>query len=256
MTSTIHRWFAYIILASIVPFQCCTDGPERMKREKTYIRVPDNKARDEWVVLVHGMLSGPRAMKKIERELSLNGYHVMNFGYDSREESIQTVTDDLGKSMLEMIAPDARKVHFVTHSLGALVVRYYLSERKIKNLGRFVMVAPPNQGSVWGKTLVRNIPAMRYLLGITGEELQYSLKYRPDQPPPCEFGIISGGTGKDYGLNPLIPGDNDATVAVSETVMEGMKDHIILPGQHTILLFQKRVIDNIISFLGTGKFIY
>jgi len=118
------------------------------------------------------------------------------------------------------------------------------------------MIAPPNQGSIWGKTLVKNIPIFRYLLGTSGEELQYSLKFRPMLPPPCEFGIISGGTGKSRGLNPFIPGDNDATVAVSETMMQGMKDHIVIPGQHTMLLFQKRVIDNVISFLGTGKFIY
>lgn len=209
-----------------------------------------------WVVLVHGMLSSPTAMTKIEKELALNGYRVINFGYDSRKSSIQDVAEDLGKTLQGQIPGDAKTVHFVTHSLGALVVRYYLSEKKMKNLGRFVMIAPPNKGSVWGRTLVKNIPAVRYLLGITGEELQYSLKFRPAQPPPCEFGIISGGTGTSRGLNPLIPGDNDATVAVEETKLEGMKDHIVIPGQHTMLLFQKRVIDNVISFLGTGKFIY
>ncbi len=209
-----------------------------------------------WVILVHGMLSGPRAMSRIENELLRNGYRVINFGYDSRKDSIQTVADNLDSTLRTELPNDAGAIHFVTHSLGAVVVRYYLSERKMKNLGRFVMIAPPNQGSVWGKTLVKNIPAVKFLLGITGEELQYSLKYRPAQPPPCEFGVISGGTGTSRGLNPLIPGDNDATVAVEETRLEGMKDHIVIPGQHTMLLFQKRVVDNVVSFLGTGKFIY
>jgi pimeloyl-ACP methyl ester carboxylesterase len=227
-----------------------------MKTGKTIISSPKNLSKNEWVVLVHGMLSSPRAMTRIEKELIPNGYHVINFGYDSRENSIQTVTDDLDKIIRGQIPGDVRAVHFVTHSLGALVVRYYLSERKMKNLGRFVMIAPPNQGSVWGKSLVKNIPGVRQLLGISGEELQYSLKFRPTLPPPCEFGIISGGTGTSRGLNPFIPGDNDATVAVSETMMKGMKDHIVIPGQHTMLLFRKRVIDNVISFLGTGKFIY
>ncbi|OHD68909.1 MAG: hypothetical protein A2W19_11125 [Spirochaetes bacterium RBG_16_49_21] len=227
-----------------------------MKTGKTIISSPKNFSKNEWVVLVHGMLSSPRAMTRIGKELTPNGYHVINFGYGSRENSILTVTDDLDKIIQELIPGDAGAVHFVTHSLGALVVRYYLSERKMKNLGRFVMIAPPNQGSVWGKTLVKNLPVVRYLLGISGEELQYSLKFRPTLPPPCEFGIISGGTGTSRGLNPFIPGDNDATVAVSETMMEGMKEHIVIPGQHTMLLFRKRVVDNVISFLGTGKFIY
>jgi triacylglycerol lipase len=211
---------------------------------------------NEYVILVHGLLSSPRAMLKIRKELALNGYGVINYGYDSRVQSIQTVSEGLGRIIAERVPVSARELHFVTHSLGALVVRYYLSEERVNNLGRFVMIAPPNQGSVWGRTLVKNIPAFKYLLGISGEELQYSLKYRPPLPPPCEFGIISGGTGTQRGLNPFIPGDNDATVAVSETMLAGMKDHIIIPGQHTMLLFQKRVIDNVISFLGTGKFIY
>jgi triacylglycerol lipase len=244
------------IAACVAAFKYRSKDPGGMKSGKTIISAPRNFSKNEWVVLVHGMLSSPRAMTRIENELTRNGFPVINFGYDSRENSIQTVTDNLEKSIQELIPGDARAVHFVTHSLGALVVRYYLSERKMKNLGRFVMIAPPNQGSIWGKTLVKNIPIFRYLLGISGEELQYSSKFRPIHPPPCEFGIISGGTGKSRGLNPFIPGDNDATVAVSETMMQGMKDHIVIPGQHTMLLFQKRVIDNVISFLGTGKFIY
>lgn len=242
------------IVLLITAIYSCSEEPAGMKTSAA-IATKKNPGHG-WVVLVHGMLSGPRAMTWIENDLLRNGYRVINFGYDSRKDSIQTVADDLDRTLRTEVPNDAGVVHFVTHSLGALVVRYYLSERKMKNLGRFVMIAPPNQGSVWGKTLVKNIPAVKFLLGITGEELQYSLKYRPAQPPPCEFGIISGGTGTSRGLNPLIPGDNDATVAVEETKLEGMKDHIVIPGQHTMLLFQKRVVDNVVSFLGTGKFIY
>ncbi len=258
MTAIDHQKINTLILISIITLSIysCGEGSGHMKSVQSTVKAPIIKSNDEWVVLVHGMLSSTRAMRKIEKELLLNGYHVINFGYNSREESIQTVAQNLDMVIRDMIPGNARSVHFVTHSLGSLVVRYYLSENHLTKLGRFVMIAPPNQGSVWGKTLVKNIPVFRYLLGISGEELQYSLKYRPAQPPPCEFGIISGGTGKSRGLNPFIPGDNDATVAVSETVLSGMKDHVIIQGQHTLLLFQKRVINNVVSFLRTGRFIY
>lgn len=210
----------------------------------------------ECVILVHGLMSSPRAMKKIGDELSRNGYSVHAFGYDSRTSSIDEVSADLGRAIREDVPATCRALHFVTHSLGALVVRYYLSRNRVTNIGRFVMIAPPNQGSAWGRTLVKNIPALRYFLGPSVDDIQYSGRYRPPEPPPCEFGIISGGTGRSRGLNPLIPGDNDATVAVSETLLEGMKDHVIVNSQHTMLLFNKRVIDNVVSFLGTGKFIY
>jgi pimeloyl-ACP methyl ester carboxylesterase len=214
------------------------------------------KTGSKCVILVHGLMSSPRAMKKIGNELSRNGYTVLYFGYDSRTASIDEVSSDLGRTIREEVPDTCPALHFVAHSLGSLVVRHYLSKNSVTNIGRFVMVAPPNQGSVWGRTLVKNIPALRYLLGPSVDEIQYSGRYRPPTPPPCEFGIISGGTGRSRGLNPLIPGDNDATVAVSETLLEGMKDHVIVNSQHTLLLFNKRVIDNIISFLATGKFIY
>ena len=69
-------------------------------------------------------------MKRIEKELLRNGYRVINFGYDSRKDSMQTVADDLDRVLRAEIPGDAGAVHFVTHSLGALVVRYYLSEHK------------------------------------------------------------------------------------------------------------------------------
>lgn len=213
-------------------------------------------AEGQWVILVHGLLSSSRSMARIEKALLANGYNVINFGYDSRKHSIRTAASMLGKEISASVPPYARALHFVTHSLGSIIVRYYLAEHSVENMGRFIMIAPPNHGSLWGKKIVKRLPFFKYILGIAGKEIQRSPGSRLPQPPPCEFGIIAGGTGNRWGLNPLIPGDNDATICVSETRLEGMKEHILVKGQHTMLLFQKRVIDNVISFLGTGKFIY
>ena len=210
----------------------------------------------QWVILVHGLLSSPRAMARIEKALLLNGYQVINFEYDSRKHSIRTAASMLEKEIGQNVPPYAKALHFVTHSLGSIIVRYYLAEHDVDNMGRFIMIAPPNHGSLWGKKLVKRLPFFKYILGIAGKEVQHSPGSRLPKPPPCEFGIIAGGTGNRWGLNPLIPGDNDATICVAETRLEGMKEHILVKGQHTLLLFQKRVINNIISFLGTGKFIY
>lgn len=73
--------------------------------------------------------------------------------------------------------------------------------------------------------------------------------------PQCEFGIIAGGLGDGEGYNPLIPGDDDMTVGVEETRLRGMKDFIRVKGQHSILLNDKNVIDNVVHFLDKGYFI-
>ncbi|MCK4447839.1 MAG: hypothetical protein KAW56_12260 [Candidatus Marinimicrobia bacterium] len=46
------------------------------------------------------------------------------------------------------------------------------------------------------------------------------------------FGIIAGGLNKKNGFNPLIPVDDDRTLAVEETKLNGCKDFILMPGLH------------------------
>jgi triacylglycerol lipase len=212
--------------------------------------------RYEWVVLVHGLMSSPRAMRKIHRALDENGYRVLMFKYDSRNRSIRQASEQLGNAIRESIPPGAKAIHFVSHSLGSIVVRYYLAQSPPANLGRFVMIAPPNHGSTWGRILTETVPGFEHILGVAGSEVRYDQGTRLPGPPPCEFAVIAGGTGGSKGINPLIPGDNDGTVSVSETRLDGMKDHLVVRGQHTLLLFQKKVIDNVVSFLGTGIFLF
>jgi pimeloyl-ACP methyl ester carboxylesterase len=210
-----------------------------------------------WVVLLHGMLRTPRSMSWIERALKQNGYRVLNFGYPSRSESIRSIAKSLNRAIRKNVPASIYSLDFVTHSLGTIVVRYYLSRYKVRRLGRFVMIAPPNKGSEWARILDR-LPLYRWFLGIAGQEIKHFHESLPQilTQPPCEFGVIAGGWGNDSGINPFIPGDDDGTVRVAETQLEGMKDFILIKGQHSTLLMQKRVIDNVISFLGTGKFLF
>jgi len=250
-----------IILTLLIPamasaiFYYINSGNRMTDEIKIGKNSPDTK-QDEWVVLVHGLLSGPGALSSIAKELQLNGYGVFSFRYDSRKQSIKSSSENLGKEIEEKIPPEAKKINFVAHSLGAIIVRFYLSGPGDKRTGRFVMIAPPNQGSTWGRTLAKNVPLFRYLLGVAGREVQYTPAVRLKGPPPCEFGIIAGGMGNDTGLNPFIEGDDDGTISVPETRLDGASDYIIIRGHPTLLLPQKEVIDNVLSFLKTGKFLY
>ena len=251
-----------IIAAALIVAAACAmmivyfTGEDEMEKSLSAGSAPVKIFRGEWVVLVHGLLSGPRALLPIEKELVRNGYRVISFRYDSRNQSIKSASEMLGREIAHRIPAGAKRVHFVTHSLGTIIVRYHLAESTMKNQGRFVMIAPPNQGSSWGRTLVKNVPFFNYILGVAGRDVQHSPASRLPGPPPCEFGIIAGAMGNSYGLNPFIIGDNDGTIAVSETVLDGATDYLLVRGQHTLLLSRKDVIDNVVSFLGTGKFLF
>jgi pimeloyl-ACP methyl ester carboxylesterase len=209
-----------------------------------------------WVILVHGVLRSPSSMSRIERALASAGYSTVNFEYSSRKERVDDIAGRLNSIVQRIDAGDAETISFVTHSFGAIVVRYYLSTSPIGRLGRFVMIAPPNRGSEWARMLSR-MPLYGWILGAAGEDVREAETAYPviKRTPPCEFGVIAGGFGNRAGLNPLIAGDDDGTIAVRETALEGMKDFILVRGQHSTLLLQKSVIRNVVHFLEHGCFI-
>ena len=69
-----------------------------------------------------------------------------------------------------------------------------------------------------------------------------------------EFGILAGGLGNGKGLTPLIPGDDDGTLAVEEARLEGASDFAVLPYQHTAIILKKKTAEMAVRFLKTGRF--
>jgi hypothetical protein len=149
----------------------------------------------------------------------------------------------------------ATKIHFVTHSLGGILLRYAISQDPIPDLGRVVMLGPPNQGSeVIDK--MRNWPGVQLITGIAGLQLGTDGDSIPSQLGPADFelGIIAGtGTTNPF-MSAMLPDEDDGKVTVARTQIEGMDDFKIVSNSHFGMMKSDDVIAYTTRFLRTGSF--
>lgn len=205
------------------------------------------------VVLLHGLGRSELSMAPMARALEAEGYRAVNLGYPSRHYTVGALADTLAAE-LDRCCAGADTLHFVTHSLGGILVRLWAHDADPENLGRVVMLSPPNQGS----GVVDRIPdrMLELVLGPASVQLGTDTASIPVQLPPVDFelGIITG----DATLNPLfswwLPGEDDGLVAVESAWVEGADDFLVLPYTHTFIMQRGRVMDEVVSFLRTGRF--
>ena len=193
-------------------------------------------------------------MRKLETALGQEGFHAVNVDYDSRKASIDELSEHTINAALQQ-CPDASEVHFVTHSMGGILVRHYLAKHTMNNLGRVVMLGPPNQGSE-AVDKYRNVPGFEAIGGPAGLQLGTGKMSVPNRIGAADFdvGIIAGTRSINLILSQILPGKDDGKVTVERTKLEGMNDHIAMPVTHPFMMKNKQVIKQVIHYLKYGKF--
>ena len=213
-------------------------------------------AQNEQVILLHGLCRTSRSMVKMESALTEAGYKVRNVDYPSRSAPIEKLADDaIGKAVSDCKNDGATKIDFVTHSLGGILVRSYLARHTIPNLGRVVMLAPPNQGSEVVDKLGR-LFLFKWINGPSGNELGTGKNSTPNKLGPANFpvGIIAGDRSINWINSLLIPGSDDGKVSVERTKLAGMTGHIVIHATHPFIMKNREAIRQTIQFLRTGNF--
>lgn len=208
------------------------------------------------VVVVHGALRGRMGLVPTAWILRHQGLDARTFGYRTRTDSLQahahalsTFLDTwLGESRPEVIG-------FVTHSMGALVVRAYLAEAgdRHADVQRVVMLSPPNRGSALAQRHVSR-PAFRWLYGTAASELlPDAVQSLPALPSSAEVLVLAGGRGDPRGYNPRLEGDDDGVVAVAEMALPDAALEMV-GGVHGMLQWRPAVLRRAAGFLkGLGS---
>jgi pimeloyl-ACP methyl ester carboxylesterase len=211
----------------------------------------------ECVVLLHGLNRSWRAMRPMAEALQEAGFATANVDYPSQSGTIEEIAPvAVGLGLHDCRATGANRIHFVTHSLGGILLRYQNKQDPIPDLGRVVMLGPPNQGSeIIDKT--RDWPGFEVFSGDAGAELGTGADGMPALLGPVDFelGVIAGTGTINVFASAMLPNPDDGKVSVASTKVDGMDDFLLVGNSHRYLTRSEVVIRNTESFLGNGWFL-
>ena len=230
--------FTVLILFILVSLEACVSVP----------RIAFSKADDtsECVVLLHGLNRSWRAMQPMAEALRKAGFTTANVDYPSQAGTVEVLAPmavDTGVN--ECRRAGAERIHFVTHSIGGILLRYSHQQNPIPDLGRVVMLAPPNQGSEV-IDVTRNWPTTGIFAGKAGMQLGTDEDSIPAQLGPVDFelGVIAGTRTMNPVMSAMLPNPDDGKVSVANTKVEGMDDFLAVRNNHHYIINSEVVMRN------------
>lgn len=211
---------------------------------------------DECVVLLHGLARTSASMSDMTDRLVRAGYSVANVDYPSREFVIEelarfAVPQGLGACR----TLEARTIHVVTHSMGGILIRQYLENRTVPELGRIVMLAPPNHGSEVVDAM-RDVPGYQWLNGPAGQQMGTEASSVPNRlgPATTDVAVIAGTLSINLVLSNYLPNPDDGKVSVASARLEGMCAMLTVSVSHPYIMEDKQTMNEVVRYLGSGKF--
>ena len=208
------------------------------------------------VILLHVLAMNRLSMLPLAISLRQQGYLVVNVGYPSRKYPIDTLARSvIPPAIAELRSKGVDTIHFVTHSMGGILLRCFLATETLPEPGRVVMLCPPNQGSEL-VDYFRRFWWFRWYFGPAGCQLGTTEADLPSGLGPFSrpLGILIGNRPATEWFSRFFPGPNDGKVSVARVQLPGMTDFLTLPYGHFSVIGHRPVAEQVIAFLENGSF--
>jgi pimeloyl-ACP methyl ester carboxylesterase len=201
------------------------------------------------VLVVHGLWMNGLETHWLRQRLAARGFDARAFSYHSLHADLPEVVAALEAQVRALPPP----VHLVGHSLGGVMLLALFERVTDLPEGRVVLLGSPVNGSC-AATAVSRWPIGPAVLGrLALQELVGERRRCWTQPR--DLGVIAGCTSAGMGrFVSNLPEPNDGTVAVDETRISGMTEHLVLPVTHTGMMLSSEVADRTARFLTGGQF--
>ncbi|MGC6426193.1 MAG: esterase/lipase family protein [Akkermansiaceae bacterium] len=214
-------------------------------------RPRQRKAEGERVVLLHGLWRSVWAMEGMAEALHEAGYETVTVPYASFRKPMGEIVEGVETEIRRL--DDGKRVHFVTHSMGGIVLRHLAERAPDLVTGKIVMLAPPNQGSEiidWlDQNPLRRLAHLAFGPGGMGLKTGEVREKVPGFSEETEVAVIMGRKRAVPFFTPLLKGEHDGIVSVEGGEVVGMSKLEVLDADHTFMMAEPEVREKVIRFL-------
>ena len=242
-----------------------------------YKKNDDSRKNQDFLVLLHGIYGKSSDMESIAQNFKDN-YRIINIQYPTTKETAEEISDLYIEPNIENIKEQIFsenfhkkienqyyeitensnkinknfnqniKINFVAHSMGTGILRYYLKENPLENLGKVVFISPPSHGSH-----LADVPFVDKLPSMLGKVVpQFSTKkdsfVNQLGEPDYDYMILIGNKTNNLLYSMIIRGKDDGMVPLKTAKMKSDNFKIIENTTHTSILKDKRTMKEISEF--------